>query len=160
MTDADFDALEDRVDQMGTDVGPDVRTRPTVQAASSGADVTDEHQFMALVRQAIDDLPQEFARALDHVAVVVSNQGSVQRQNGKPRPLYGLYLGYGGRGSFLGAPRIGGSQPDRIVIFRDTLTRDFGRDPDRLVREVTRTLRHELAHCLGYDEPGVQSLGL
>jgi predicted Zn-dependent protease with MMP-like domain len=148
MTDADFDALEDRVDELNTEL------------STSAADATGEQEFTKLVRQAIDGLAPEFAQALDHVAVVVSNQGAVQRRNGKPRPLYGLYVGYGGRGSFLGAPRVGGAQPDRIVIFRDTLTRDFGSDPDRLREQVTRTLRHELAHHLGYDEPGVQALGL
>jgi len=49
---------------------------------------------------------------------------------------------------------------DRIVIFRDTLVRDFGHDPDLLRAQVTRTLRHELAHHLGWDEKGVRGLGL
>ena len=50
--------------------------------------------------------------------------------------------------------------PDRIVIFRDTLLRDFGHDPDELRAQVTRTVRHELAHHLGADELGVRELGL
>ena len=49
---------------------------------------------------------------------------------------------------------------DRIVIFRDTLLRDFGHDPDLLRAQVTRTVRHELAHHLGWDEKGVRGLGL
>ena len=49
---------------------------------------------------------------------------------------------------------------DRIVIFRDTLLRDFGHDPDLLKAQVTRTVRHELAHHLGWDEKGVRGLGL
>ena len=48
--------------------------------------------------------------------------------------------------------------PDRIVIFRDTLLRDFGHDPDELRAQVTRTVRHELAHHLGADELGVREL--
>src|SRR5215217_848108 len=50
--------------------------------------------------------------------------------------------------------------PDRIIIFRDTLLRDFGHDPDELRAQVTRTVRHELAHHLGADELGVRELGL
>ncbi len=49
---------------------------------------------------------------------------------------------------------------DRIVIFRDTLMRDFGHDPELLREQVTRTVRHELAHHLGWDERGVGGLGL
>jgi predicted Zn-dependent protease with MMP-like domain len=49
---------------------------------------------------------------------------------------------------------------ERIVIFRDTLLRDFGDDPDELRAQVTRTVRHELAHHLGADELGVRNLGL
>jgi predicted amidophosphoribosyltransferase len=43
---------------------------------------------------------------------------------------------------------------------RDTLLRDFGHDPARLAAEVERTLRHEIAHHLGYREGGVAGLGL
>ena len=46
------------------------------------------------------------------------------------------------------------------VIFRDTLLRDFGHDPDLLKAQVTRTVRHELAHHLGWNENGVRGLGL
>ena len=50
--------------------------------------------------------------------------------------------------------------PDKIVIYRDTLRRDFGHDPDLLREQVTITVRHELAHHLGADEHGVRELGL
>ena len=42
------------------------------------------------------------------------------------------------------------------MIFRDTLLRDFGHDPELLKAQVTRTVRHELAHHLGWDEKGVR----
>lgn len=107
-------------------------------------DPFDPEDFDALVRQALDDLPDLLVRALDHVAVVVSDQG---RRHG----AYGLYQGDGVARD---------DHPDRIVIFRDTLRRDFGHDPGHLRDQVTRTVRHELAHHLGADELGVRELGL
>jgi predicted Zn-dependent protease with MMP-like domain len=107
-------------------------------------DPYDENDFRVLVRGAIDDLPLEFHRALEHVAVVVSDSGRRQR-------AYGLYQGDTVAQDYF---------HDRIVIFRDTLLRDFGHDPDLLRAQVTRTLRHELAHHLGWDEKGVRGLGL
>jgi predicted Zn-dependent protease with MMP-like domain len=100
--------------------------------------------FEELVREALDDLPDLLIRALDHVAVVISDKGRKHR-------AYGLYQGDTiARDNFA----------DRIVIFRDTLLRDFGDDPDELRAQVTRTVRHELAHHLGADELGVRELGL
>ena len=100
--------------------------------------------FRALVRAAVDDLPLEFHRALEHVAIVVSDGGRARR-------AYGLYEGDTVARDFF---------HDRIVIFRDTLLRDFGHDPAMLRAQVTRTVRHELAHHLGWDENGVRGLGL
>jgi predicted Zn-dependent protease with MMP-like domain len=100
--------------------------------------------FEELVRQALDDLPDLLLRSLDHVAVVISDKGRRHR-------AYGLYQG---------DTAARDNYPDRIVIFRDTLLRDFGHDPDELRAQVTRTVRHELAHHLGADELGVRELGL
>jgi predicted Zn-dependent protease with MMP-like domain len=107
-------------------------------------DPYNEEDFKALVRSAIDDLPLEFHHALEHVAVVVSDSG-------RRRHAYGLYQGDTVARDYF---------HDRIVIFRDTLLRDFGHDPGLLKAQVTRTVRHELAHHLGWDENGVRGLGL
>ncbi len=107
-------------------------------------DPHDEEDFKILVRDAIDDLPLEFHAALEHVAIVVSD-------GGRQRRAYGLYEGDTVAHDFF---------HDRIVIFRDTLVRDFGHDPELLRAQVTRTVRHELAHHLGWGEKGVRGLGL
>jgi len=109
-----------------------------------------EKQFEALVGAALDELPSEFQRALENVAVVVSDRGAENH-------AYGMYVGsrLGGQ-PFFG----GGGVPDEILIFRDTLVRDFGADPDRLRQQVTKTVRHEIGHYLGFDESGVRKLGL
>ena len=107
-------------------------------------DPLNDSDFEELVRDALDDLPDLLRNALAHVAVVLSD-------GGRRRGAYGLYQGDG-------ASRD--DTHDRIVIFRDTLRRDFGHDPDLLRDQVTRTVRHELAHHVGFDELGVGELGL
>ena len=100
--------------------------------------------FDLLVADAIDALPVEFQRLLDDTPVVVSQFGAENR-------AYGHYFGDTvARDNF----------PDRIVLYQDTLERDFGHDPELLRAQVERTLRHELAHHLGWNEPGVRELGL
>jgi predicted Zn-dependent protease with MMP-like domain len=107
-------------------------------------DPYDDQDFRELVRAAVDELPLEFHAALEHVAIVISD-------GGRRRRAYGLYEGGTVARDFF---------HDRIVIFRDTLLRDFGHDPEQLRAQVTRTVRHELAHHLGWGEKGVRGLGL
>lgn len=101
-------------------------------------------EFEGLVADAIDALPAEFQKLLDDLAVVVSDLGTEHH-------AYGMYYGDG-----VARDRY----EDRIVIYQDTLERDFGHDRDLLARQVEQTLRHELAHHLGWDERGVGGLGL
>jgi predicted Zn-dependent protease with MMP-like domain len=101
-------------------------------------------EFDLLVAEAIDRLPDEFQRLLDTTPVVVSHHGAENR-------AYGHYFG---------DTVAGDDYPDRIVLYQDTLERDFGYDPDLLRAQVERTLRHELAHHLGWREDGVRRLGL
>ena len=96
-----------------------------------------------LVAAELDALPDWLLDALASVPVVVSD-------GGRREHAYGLYQGDGVARD---------DRPDRIVIFRDTLLRDFGDDPARLRAEVRDTLRHEIAHHLGWDEGGVRALG-
>jgi predicted Zn-dependent protease with MMP-like domain len=104
----------------------------------------DLDEFESLVVDAIDRLPEEFQEVLAKVAVVVSDRGTEVH-------AYGQYFGDG-----IARERY----EDRIVIYRDTLERDFGHDRKLLAAQVERTLRHELAHHLGWDERGVGGLGL
>ena len=63
-------------------------------------------------------------------------------------------------GHYFGDTVARDDYPDRIVLYQDTLERDFGYDPDLLRAQVERTLRDELAHHLGWHEQGVRDLGL
>jgi len=101
-------------------------------------------EFELIVAQAIDRLPPEFRALLDDTPVVVSRLGAQHR-------AYGHYIG---------DTVARDNYPDRIVLYQDTLERDFGHDPGLLAAQVERTLQHELAHHLGWAEPGVRELGL
>lgn len=109
-------------------------------------DPLDDRDFEELVREALDELPDLLRNVVENhnVAVVISDRG-------RRHHAYGLYRGDGATRDDV---------PDQIIIFRDTLRRDFGHDPDLLREQVTITVRHELAHHIGFDELGVQGLGL
>jgi predicted Zn-dependent protease with MMP-like domain len=104
----------------------------------------DATEFELLVADAIDRLPDDFQRLLEHTPVVVSQRGAE----------------VGAYGHYFGDTVARGRYEDRIVIYQDTLERDFGHDPELLSAQVERVVRHELAHHLGWDEPGVGGLGL
>lgn len=140
-TDEEFERVVERSERLaaeGLAVEPD-------EGEFLALDPHDDKDFAELVRDALDDLPDLLQGVLDtNVAVVISDQG---RKHG----AYGLYVGDGA---------VNDNHSDRIMIFRDTLRRDFGYDPERLREQVTITVRHELAHHVGFDELGVQGLGL
>lgn len=139
-SEAEFEEVVRRSERLARD---GLSAEPT-ESEFMRLDPLDDHDFEELVRDALDDLPDLLRNALEHVAVVISDDG---RRVG----AYGLYHGDGMHRDEV---------PDRIVIYRDTLRRDFGHDPDLLHEQVVRTVRHELAHHVGFDEMGVQGLGL
>jgi predicted Zn-dependent protease with MMP-like domain len=101
-------------------------------------------EFELIVAEALDRLPPEFQEVLHDVPVIVS-------QRGHEFHAYGHYYG---------DSVAGGRYEHRIVIYEDTLVRDFGWEPELLAQQVERTVRHEVAHHLGWNEPGVRGLGL
>jgi predicted Zn-dependent protease with MMP-like domain len=139
---AEFEQVVQRAERLareGTYVEPD-------EGEFLDLDPYDDHDFEELVRDALDDLPDLLRPLIENhnVAVVISD-------GGRRRGAYGLYHGDGAARDEI---------PDRIVIYRDTLRRDFGHDPELLRHQVTITVRHELAHHVGFDELGVRGLGL
>jgi predicted Zn-dependent protease with MMP-like domain len=132
----------------GRDAMPEQEFERLVRRSEELARQPDLHagvtEFDLLVAEAIDQLPPDFQRLLDQTPVVVSHLGRENR-------AYGHYFG---------DTVARDDYPDRIVLYQDTLERDFGYDRDLLRAQVERTLRHELAHHLGWHERGVRDLGL
>lgn len=95
----------------------------------------DEH-----VRRALDGLPDDVARGLENVAVVVEDE--------HPRDA-GLL------GLFEEAPYM----PAKVTVYRRPLEEEFGHDPELLEQEIRITVLHELAHYFGIDEDRLDELG-
>lgn len=109
----------------------------------------DRAEFERLVGEAIDEIPEPFAGALDEVAVVVE-----ERSTDRWGSLYGLYTGV----PRTEGPLPSGMLPARIDIYMHPLVDHFP-DPDDLVEQVRVTVLHELGHHLGFDEDRLDELG-
>src|ERR1700729_3473884 len=147
-SEAEFEAIVQRAEELaalGYDAPPDaVYAGEDAYGEEDDYALSSDEDFKALVRSALDELPLEFHRALEHVAIVVSDGGRARR-------AYGLYQGDTVARDYF---------HDRVIIFPDTLTRDLGHHPQLLKAQVRRTVRHELANHLGFGEKGVRRLGL
>jgi predicted Zn-dependent protease with MMP-like domain len=103
-------------------------------------------EFEDQVQAALDALPEEIARELDNVAIVVEDEDPAEPG------LFGVYLGVG-----LGKDHAG-TLPDTIVIYQRPLERAF-RDPEELRRQIRITVLHEIGHFFGLDEERIRELG-
>ncbi len=99
--------------------------------------------FEQLVRDALDELPDDIRGLMTNVAVTVEDEPP------PGEPLLGLYHGvpWGKRG-----PYYAGYLPDKITIYRGPLERAARGDPERLRRQVRRTVFHEIAHHFGISD--------
>jgi predicted Zn-dependent protease with MMP-like domain len=106
-------------------------------------------EFELLVGDAIDQVPEPFASALDEVAVVVEERAPTEWG-----PLYGLYTGVPLTEGVVPA----GMLPPRIAVYMHPLLDHF-RDAESLTEQVRITVLHELGHHLGFGEDELEDLG-
>lgn len=108
--------------------------------------------FERLVGKALDDLPEEFARAMQNVAVVVEDEPSDELllemgMDPEYDDLLGLYQGVPLPERETGYSAL----PDRIVIYRGPICR--ATDTRRqAIQEIRDTVVHELGHHFGFEE--------
>jgi len=110
-----------------------------------------EAEFEEAVGDALDSIPEELARAMDNVVVLVEQE---------PPPddpeLLGVYDGtpLTERDGWWDA----GSLPDRITIFQGPLERMCD-TAAALREEIAITVVHEVAHHFGIDDDHLHELG-
>jgi len=110
-------------------------------------------EFEALVRQAVDGLPDQYHRLLKNVAVVVEPEPSREvldeMDMESEDDLLGLYSGTARDAESFFDP--GGHLPAKISIYRGPILR-LCRTPEEVVEEVRDTVVHEIGHHFGLDD--------
>lgn len=118
-----------------------------------------DEQFDALITRAMDELPQDYIKGLENVAIVMADEPTdEQKTKMKLREntiLLGLYEGIPltQRGS-AGYTFV---LPDKITLFKHSILRVV-RNEDELFEQIKRTLWHEIAHYYGLSHAHMDKL--
>ncbi|RWZ78554.1 MAG: metallopeptidase family protein [Candidatus Microsaccharimonas sossegonensis] len=120
-------------------------------------ELTDQ-AFDQLISRAMDELPQEYIKGLDNVAILYADDpDEYQVQKSGLREgniLLGLYEGIpltkrGDNYSFV--------LPDKITLFKHSMMM-VAHDQQQLYEQIKRTLWHEIAHYYGLDHERIHGL--
>jgi predicted Zn-dependent protease with MMP-like domain len=116
-------------------------------------------QFARLVETALEELPDEFARALDEMTLEIRDRPTAEQLKELGLEEDELLLGL-----YVGVPLTerstsdSGRLPDKILIFKEDC--EIACDSEaELVREVRTTVLHELGHYFGMDEDELGEVG-
>jgi predicted Zn-dependent protease with MMP-like domain len=116
-------------------------------------------KFEQLVAAAIENLPEEFQERLENIDIVVADEptrAQLHKSDVKRgHTLLGLYEGVPLTGRTSG---YGFVVPDKITIFQNTIEAKCHTDSE-IVKEIQRTVQHEIAHHFGIDDDRLEELG-
>jgi len=114
-------------------------------------------EFESAVAEAAAKLPPPFAEVLERVPVIVVPMPTVEVVGRESHPeTCGLFSGPSALDESVLDVH---GEPARIHLFQRNIER-LARDHDELLDEIHVTLYHELGHALGFDEEGVEAMGL
>ncbi len=107
--------------------------------------------FEQLVKEALDNLPKEFAKKLDNVGIVVEESPSHYQLNKMKIPPNGLLFGL-----YEGVPKTkrgyySGVLPDKITIFMNPILY-VSYSPEDVRNKVRSVVIHELGHHFGLSD--------
>ncbi len=118
----------------------------------------DRERFRELVAEAVAGLPKEFRGKLTNVDVVVADFPSpaqlADARLGRRQMLLGLYQGVPltKRGRHYGLVA-----PDKITIFQKPIEAKCRHEAE-IITEISRVVRHEIAHHFGIGEGRLRQL--
>ena len=117
-------------------------------------------RFEQAVADAAERLPDTFRAWFERLTVVIDPVPQRELARGReaqtPPDLLGLFIG---ASALEDSTEEQPQAPAVIFLFQRNLER-LCRDEDELAQQVAITLYHELGHALGFDEAGVDRMGL
>lgn len=108
-----------------------------------------DERFSELIDEALDDLPDDLARAMDNVAIFVEDHA-------EGRSLFGLYEGVPLTSRTPAS--YSGALPDRITIYKGTICA-YCSSEEQVRAQVRETVIHEIAHHFGISDARLDELG-
>lgn len=118
----------------------------------------DDDTFEKMISAAMDELPDEYIRNLNNVAVVYADEPTpAQREQLRLRGNQSLF------GLYEGVPRTQRNSsynlvlPDKITIFKLPMLYTVS-TVEELKKQVKHTLWHEIAHHYGLDHDRIHKL--
>lgn len=115
-------------------------------------------EFDQLISKAMDELPQEYIKGLDNVAIVYADNPDVHQlaksHLHQGSLLLGLYEGIPLTKRGAGYTFV---LPDKITLFKYPILAVV-RNAEELFEQIKRTLWHEIAHYYGLDHDRIHEL--
>ncbi len=115
-------------------------------------------EFEKLAAKAVRRLPEDFRSRIANVALIVKDRpdrDDLKLARVRKGSLYAIYVG-----TPLTERAFNDVAPlsDRIILYQKLLEKDFP-DRDELVREIGKTVLHEVGHYFGLSEKELKKLG-
>lgn len=119
----------------------------------------DKDVFIGLVREAIEELPEDFRRRLENVEFIVMDEPSEDVLGPlKDKVEVGIVLGL-----YRGVPlprrgiSYGMTLPDQIIFFQRSIEQVAGCE-ERIPQVVREVVRHEIAHYFGFTDEQIERI--
>lgn len=115
-------------------------------------------EFLELVNEALEDIPQQFRDALTNIAIVVEDEPTPDQLEEvgiePPDTLLGLY-----QGTPLPERQWahGNTLPDKVTLFQIPIE-EASENEDDVVVAIGETLIHELGHYFGLSEEEIEEI--
>ncbi len=117
-----------------------------------------DQAFDVLITRAMDELPQEYIKGLNNVAIVMADEPDDSQRRRMKLDGHHLLLGlYEGVPLTQRGSGWSGMLPDKITLFKNQIVLSVSREED-LFDQVKRTLWHEMAHYYGLNHEQMDHL--